>query len=560
MAFVTSLASRRSVQVGGEHLHRLFAIPVINLPATELAQKALSRLDNDMKRRYFLEKLQLLVIEEVSLIHAELWATIDLILQMVKENDLPFGGVLIIANGDCCQLPSVTGTDIFQSSRLLFNFNFHFLLELVRMRDEKGQEVLRLLEQRPVPNAAIERICLLLSESCNFHSSWNNMELDNIMKVFGKRSAERKALEDHSTRIRQSGQPFFISNANDEMCLNKSQMWRPADTSATKNLNKTSREPENLLLYPKAVLRLTRNMESSSQGDLFILDFDNSNDDLLTLYKAPNPHSITKECLDNDLFSVWSTVNVHKTSGFVFSTTDGSLRRKQFPFCNYIALTVHKLMGDTFHCLATSISAHESMYSLWLTSQIYVIISRVRTLASLHFVGNKDQTLDAIKNVLGTTHLHEESVYTFINYLKQQQQSRVRITNVPCTMYLRHHFEIPSTENGFVFLLVSLADRTFSTFHIDESEGSLSDKLRQCNSTHDSSMLDKQPWAMGFFIWHFPSRTVRTQCLLDIRRVVYASVCNFEFVCDAVKVFIASKYVNLSMCVTGQIINDVNEI
>ena len=78
---------------------------------------------------------KLVVIEEVSIIHEELWATIDLILQMVKEKDLPFGGVLIIANGDCCQMPSVTGTDKFQSSRLLFNFNFHFLIELVRMRD-----------------------------------------------------------------------------------------------------------------------------------------------------------------------------------------------------------------------------------------------------------------------------------------------------------------------------------------------------------------------------------------------------------------------------------------
>ena len=40
VAFVTSLAARRAVQVGGEHIHRLFAIPVTNLPAKELAEKA----------------------------------------------------------------------------------------------------------------------------------------------------------------------------------------------------------------------------------------------------------------------------------------------------------------------------------------------------------------------------------------------------------------------------------------------------------------------------------------------------------------------------------------
>ena len=95
-----------------------------------------------------------------------------------------------------------------------------------------------------------------------------------------------------------------------------------------------------------------------------------------------------------------------------------------------------------------------------------------------------------------------------MNYLKKQQQRNKKITNVPCTIYMRHHFEVPSTENGFVFLLVSVANRTFSTFYIDESDGSLSDKLRQCDSTRDASLIEKQPWAMGFFIRHFPSRAV----------------------------------------------------
>ena len=94
----------------------------------------------------FLEKLQLLFIENVSLIHAELWVTIDIVLQLIRGNELPFGGFLIIANGDCCQLPNLSRTDIFQSSGLLLTSHFHFL-ELVRMHDIHGQEILRLLER-----------------------------------------------------------------------------------------------------------------------------------------------------------------------------------------------------------------------------------------------------------------------------------------------------------------------------------------------------------------------------------------------------------------------------
>ena len=125
VAYITSVASRRSVLVG-EHIHRLFEIPVKNIPARNLAKEAFGTHKNDLKK-YFLEGLQVL-IEEVSLIQAELWATIDMVLQMMKTTDQQFSGALITTNGDCCQLLNVPGKDIFQSSGLIFTFKFHFLV------------------------------------------------------------------------------------------------------------------------------------------------------------------------------------------------------------------------------------------------------------------------------------------------------------------------------------------------------------------------------------------------------------------------------------------------
>ena len=553
MAYTTSLASRRSSLVGGEHIHRLFSIPVKRIYAKDLAKEAFGRINNNLKRRYFLERLQILIIEEASLIHAELMATVDLILQMVKLNDLPFGGVLIISNGDCCQLPNVSGRDIFQSCSLIFSFNFHFLNELVRMTDEKGQEVLKLLEERPVPPESIERICTLLSENCNFHQSWDNVDREQIMKVFGKRCAERQSLQEHRAFIEQSGERFSISKADDEMCVNKSNIWRPADPEATKILNKDNREPENLLLYPQAVLRLTRNLDNSSQGDLFVLDYENSNEASLSLFKAPSPDAITKKCLKDEEFKNWTKIIVQKTAGFIIPTSDGSIRRVQFPCCNYIALTVHKLMGDTFHSLATAISSSESMYSLWLTSQIYVIVSRVRRLSSLHFVGSIRQTMEAIRMVLSATHLQEERIYKFMKRLRQQHCQKSLI-NVPCTLYLRNHFEVPATENGFVFLLVSMTDHSYTTFHLAETSISLSAALRDCNSTRDSNLIEKQPWAMGFFIWKFSSSFVRKQCLDTLNSFLSENVVDFPTLCSSVETILSVNFQQLCLCITGHVV------
>ena len=554
MAYVTSLATRRAAQLGGEHIHRLFGISTKKLPASALAKEALSKLENDIKRKYFLEKLQVLFVQEISLIHAELWATIDMMLQLLKQNDSPFGGVLIIGNGDCCQLPNVSGTDIFQSSSVIFNSHFHFLTNLVRMLDPQGQEVLKLLEARPVAPSSAERICLLLRENCNFHESWDKIDAQMIMKVFGKKAAERRAIDDHRAQIETSGLQFFISHATEEMCSSKSHVWRPADNSATAFLNKNSGEPESLVLYDQTILRFTKNIENAAQGDLFILDYQNSNSTTLCLFKSPNPHAVTKECLQSGAFREWQKFTISKTTGFVFQTNDGSVRRVQFPFCNYVALTVHKLMGDTFASLATSISATESKYSLWLTSQIYVIVSRVRTLSSLHFVCGVQQTLDAIKSVLLTKHLHEESIYNFVNNLKNKQSSPTSI-EILCTLYLRHHFEVPVTENGFIYILISLADREFSTFYLSDTSNNLSDDLRRINSTKEKSLLDFQPWAMGVFFWNFPSLETRKLALEKLRHCMAISKIDFNDLTNKVKVLLDEHFPFVFFCISGCIVS-----
>ena len=142
-------------------------------------------------------------------------------------------------------------------------------------------------------------------------------------------------------------------------------------------------------------------------------------------------------------------------------------------------------MGDTFPNLATSISASESKKSLWLTSQVYVIISGVRYLSSLHFVGGKTQIKNAIVKVLSTKHHHEESIYKFMQHMKNNKKQSV-VTHVPCTANLRNHFEVPATENGFVFVLVSMVDNTFK---IEDANNSLPGTLRLYNSTKDESLL-----------------------------------------------------------------------
>ncbi len=163
---ITSVAARRASQLGGEHIHRMFCISTKSLGPYALAEEALTRLSKDLKRKVLLQRLQLLIIEEVGLVSGQLFSTMNQVLQRVKGNDKPFGGVIVIANGDCCQLPNIDGTAVFQSSQLLFGFKFFSLQHLVRMRDDNGRELLQLLEKRPIERADLPRILLLIRENC----------------------------------------------------------------------------------------------------------------------------------------------------------------------------------------------------------------------------------------------------------------------------------------------------------------------------------------------------------------------------------------------------------
>ncbi|MEI6488038.1 MAG: helix-turn-helix domain-containing protein [Bacteroidota bacterium] len=63
------------------------------------------------RKRALLRELELLIIDEVSMLRADMLDAIDLILRYVRRNTLPFGGVQVLFIGDLLQLPPVVKDD-----------------------------------------------------------------------------------------------------------------------------------------------------------------------------------------------------------------------------------------------------------------------------------------------------------------------------------------------------------------------------------------------------------------------------------------------------------------
>ena len=74
------------------------------------------------KKKHELKELVCVIIDEISMVKADMLYQLDLKLQEVKENKKPFGGVAILAFGDIFQLKPVQGKYIFEKPK---NPNFH---------------------------------------------------------------------------------------------------------------------------------------------------------------------------------------------------------------------------------------------------------------------------------------------------------------------------------------------------------------------------------------------------------------------------------------------------
>ena len=109
-----SYTGKASFNIGGVTLHSTFRLPV---KTNEMAPMALNTAD---ELRKSLRKLRLIIMDEVSMIGSTLFNWVNMRMQQVFENNLPFGGVSVVLFGDFNQLHPVLDSWIFED-RVLNN-------------------------------------------------------------------------------------------------------------------------------------------------------------------------------------------------------------------------------------------------------------------------------------------------------------------------------------------------------------------------------------------------------------------------------------------------------
>ena len=502
---VTSLSAERSLCFGGSHIHELFALPVSQNPSVSISvEKSLQRLLFDPCRQLMLQILDILYIEEVGMVSAQQFAAMDAILQQIRNVHVPFGGVLVLATGDPKQLPPPSGNQLWVSPIMLTSVQMYQLSNCVRMTDSVGQEFLQAISETQIDDDVIEKVLETFSTHCTFTDDVNEVEGFHAIPIFATRAAERQTVEMKIRSLRERSENFFEVRSIDEVKSSPIQNWR-VGSNITKFLNNKCLEPDVLYCYKDAIMRLTMNLpqQSISQGQLCVfLNYDNQQ---ITVTVAPPGVRDLPPKETSGEFSFesngWKQVALTRVAGFVHSRRGESLRRVQFPLKNFLAMTIHKSMGETIGKVVTRINSQQRDYCLWQREQLYVLVSRVRRLEDITFIGDKSITLSSIAQLLRKRNQWDQYTAELVNTSCNSVAVTLDLSKL--SIFRPRKIIIPQCTFGYVYIIVST--RAINTFYVGETTD-LRRRLHEHNigmGANFTNNSDFQPWGLLCFVCGF---------------------------------------------------------
>ena len=313
-----------------------------------------------------LRSLDLLVIDEVSMLRADLLDAMDFVLRRVRRNEQPFGGVQMLFIGDLLQLPPVVKNEEWRVLQNYYQGMFFFhaqvirqnpilyieLKKIYRQTDERFIQLLNHLRDNMIKESDIETLKTYIKP---------DFELHNFPGYIYLTTHNRKANDINSKALENLDSKPFYYTAEIEGDFPESMY--PMD--------------EVLCLKEGAQIMFTKNDTSSAKqfynGKMGVIK-SLSKDEIYVHFPEEN-HSIEVEKYE------WNNVRyrVNENTKEVEEEVIGTF--VHFPVKLAWAITIHKSQGLTFDKAVLDVS------DVFQPGQAYVALSRLRSLDGLILVG-----------------------------------------------------------------------------------------------------------------------------------------------------------------------------
>ena len=525
----TAMMCKRALQLGGIHVHQLFMLPVEEaLTPHRKAELAILKLLRNPKKIDFVRTLDVIFFDEMGQVSSEYLSTLDIILRKVRGSNVFFGGILIIFTMDHTQLQPVEGRPFLTSCHILSCFKMVTLVCSVRASNDPAfkriQQIARYNYQKILADPQlVDEFLQLCSDNLTFVTNWDDDAIPtSTMRLYSKKVPAKEAARQFVDRVKRQVQESDRREreAEDvEKSRYSHQDWSRASEITSSKLEQRLKEPRKLLLFRGAVYDITFNKDGEfSQSQLAILFDLPSEEDLENWRKIKI--LVAPLGLKEIEFREEDRKEVYLNKGFVerfigvapermcIISNNVQAQRKQYGLKHRVTSTIHAAMGDTLPIMATEISRNVSNFKMWDKGQMIVILSRTKLAKNTIFVGDKNDTLSALKDLLTTKTQwtdYMEEVLKLITINSMENESP-RVFTQSSFPYRVCDVVLPQCNTGYVYMLLSLRDNSFT--YIGKTMN-IRKRIQQHNAGVGSSSTEPihlRPYALAAYISGFDSR------------------------------------------------------
>ena len=324
--------------------------------------------DDDLKRmkerkylKEHLENAQVLIIDEISMLHAKQLNLVNQVLKFFKESDDAFGGIQVIAAGDFFQLPPVGRNDEKNRDKFCFmsqawveaKFRVCYLTEQHRQDDSSLNEILNAIRSQSINQQHIESLEQTREQDIGDTYTrlyTHNMDVDSINYR-------------HLNEIEGDGHQFCAQLDGNEKLI--------------ETLKSSVRAPEELTLKKYAKVMFVKNN--------FDMGYINGSLGEVIGFEEVDDHGVLPKVKLTDgtvLLVEPETWSVDNDAGKTIASF------AQVPLRLAWAITIHKSQGMTLA------AAEINLANTFEKGQGYVALSRLKSINGLRLLGLNTQALE----------------------------------------------------------------------------------------------------------------------------------------------------------------------
>lgn len=359
-----------AINAAGVTLHSLFQLPFgVYLPLHHVPESSgtvqittrttlFKNLQLSKSKRDLIQELELLIIDEVSMVRCDMLDAVDVILKTIRKNQRPFGGVQVLFIGDLYQLSPVAKTDEWRILQAYYQSPYFFDAKVILENPPLCIELTKIYRQN-------EQIFIDLLNNVR-----NNVVTTQDLDLLNSRLNPNEKTEGFITLTTHNDRANAINIAELHKLTGESFTY---EASIDNDFSDRSYPTESTLILKKGTRVMFIKNDSSEDKRYYngkIATVTDLDDETITVeFDHGGIFELTKETWRNIRY------RYNNDTDEIDEEELGSFT--QFPIRLAWAITIHKSQGLTFQ------SAIIDAGSSFATGQVYVALSRCTSLNGL---------------------------------------------------------------------------------------------------------------------------------------------------------------------------------